>query len=169
MTHETFRSLLRRMEAKGYVSSLDLHGSRAFKKLLAESLGREKTRPMAPLDEMRLALGSLKAKPRKAKRGPTKITSELVEKSEIIGQDIQGALERWMLRESGRISKAAVHLHMANMRDALAESEEALFEYVRTELSGILAEVGSLLRSVGPHTLLLSLRLTEMRVRKYRY
>jgi hypothetical protein len=51
----------------------------------------------------------------------------------------------------------------------LNKSEEALFEYVRIELPGLLAEIGLILRTYGSDFLLLTLRLTEHRIRKYSF
>ena len=50
-----------------------------------------------------------------------------------------------------------------------ALSEEELFEYVRIELPGLLAEIGNILRTYGSDFLLLTLRLTEHNVRKYKF
>jgi hypothetical protein len=158
-----------KMEAKGYVAPLTLHGKKAYRRLLiGKEIGKE-LHPKVPLDEMRLALGSLKAKPKFGKKIRTRVTSDVVEDSDVIGQEIQRALENWMLRDSGRISKGAVHAHIANMLAALQESEEELFEYVRIELPGLLAEIGSILRTYGSDFLLLTLRLTEHNVRKYKF
>ncbi|MHA1963267.1 MAG: hypothetical protein ACXACG_00990 [Candidatus Thorarchaeota archaeon] len=165
----TFRSFLRKMEAKGYVSSLNLHGRKAYRRLLiGKDIGKE-LHPQVPLDEMRLALGSLKVRPKFGKKIRSRVTSEVVEDSDIVGQEIQRALEGWMLRDSGRISKGAVHAHVANMMTALQESEEELFEYVRIELPGLLAEIGLILRTYGSEFLLLTLRLAENRIRKYKF
>jgi hypothetical protein len=157
------------MEAKGFVSPLRLHGKRAYRRLLlGKDLGKE-LHPKVPLDEMRLALGSLKANPKISKKMRSRVTTEVVDDSEIVGREIQFALEKWMLRDSGRISKGAVHAHIANMMTALRESEEDLFEYVRIELPGLLAEIGNILRTYGSDFLLLTLRLTENNVRKYKF
>ena len=169
MPEVTFRSHLRKMEAKGYVSAMSLHGQRAYRRLLVgRDIGKE-LHPKVPLDEMRLALGSLKARPKFRKKIHSKVTTEVVEDSDIVGQEIQRVLENWMLRDSGKISKGAVHAHVANMLNALNESEEELFDYVRIELPGLLAEIGQILRMYGPDFLLLTLRLTEHKVRKYKF
>ena len=169
ITETTFQSYLLKMEAKGYVSSLRLHGKRAYRRLLVGiDIGKE-LHPKVPLDEMRLALGSLKARPEFGKKRRSRITSEVVEDSDIISQEIQHVLESWMLRDSGRISKGAVHAHVANMMSALKVSEEELFEYVRIELPVLLADIGQILRTYGNDFLLLTLLLTENRVRKYKF
>ncbi|TET09823.1 MAG: hypothetical protein E3J86_07175 [Candidatus Thorarchaeota archaeon] len=166
---KVFRTHLREMEAKGYVSSLKLHGKNAYRRLLiGKDVGKE-IHPQVPLDEMRLALGSLKAKPKFGKKIRSRVTSEVVEDTDVVGQEIQNALENWMLRDSGRISKGAVHAHVANMMAALQESKEELFEYVRIEVPGLLADLGQVLQVYGPDFLLLTLRVTEHSIRKYKF
>ena len=168
MTEAAFRKYLREMEAKGYLSSLTLHGKRAYRRLLVSGdIGKE-LQPRVPLDEMRLALGSLNARPEFGKKIRSRVTTDVVEDSERIGREIQIALENWMLKYHGKIRKGAVHAHVANMLKALAESDEKLFEYVRVELPDLLAEIGLILRTYGPDFLLLTLRLTENKVRKYK-
>jgi hypothetical protein len=167
---EVFQSHLREMEAKGYISPVHLHGLKGYKRLLADKEIGKSIYPNVPLDEMRLAVGSIKARSKIEKqRAPPKVTEDLLSMSESVGKGIQAALENWMLRETGRISKGAVHEHMKNMCYALSKSEEALFEYIRTQTPGILIEVGQILRSRGPDFLLLSLRVTEASIRKYSY
>jgi len=157
------------MEAKGFVSPLRLHGKKAYRRLLiGKDVGAE-IHPKVPLDEMRLALGSLKVKPRFGKKIRSRVTSDVVDDSSIVGQEIQSAIENWMLRDAGRISKGAMHAHIENMMDALQESEDELFEYVRIEVPGLLTDLGQVLRTYGPDFLLLTLRVTEHRVRKYKF
>ncbi len=169
MPTKVFRTHLREMEAKGFVSSMKLHGKNAYRRLLiGKDVGKE-IHPQVPLDEMRLALGSLKAKPKFGKKIRSRVTSEVVEDTGVVGQEIQSALETWMLRDSGRISKGAVHAHVANMMDALQESKEELFEYVRIEIPGLLTDLGQVLQLYGPDFLLLTLRVTEHSIRKYKF
>ncbi|MHA3963873.1 MAG: hypothetical protein AM325_010050 [Candidatus Thorarchaeota archaeon SMTZ1-45] len=168
MLQEEFRSHLKALEAKGYLAPMDFHGKRAYRRLLISSDVGKEILPKEPLDEMRLVLGSRKVQPKRI-HGTTQITSELIKESENVGKEIQMALERWLLKEVGRISKGMLHAHMVNMQAALEESEEALFEYVRKEVPGILAEVGLALRTYGQDFLLLTLRLTEANVKKYSF
>jgi hypothetical protein len=168
ITEKTFRDYLRDMEAKGYVSSLKLGRKRAYRRLLIDNNIGKEIHPQVPLDEMRLALGSLRAKPGFGKKIRTKVTTEVVEDTDRISQEIQEALENWMLKESGKVNKSAVHAYAANMLEALKKSEDELFEYVRTELPGLLGEIGLILRTYGQDFLLLTLRLAENEVRKYK-
>ncbi|TFG27052.1 hypothetical protein EU527_18995 [Candidatus Thorarchaeota archaeon] len=169
MSLEAFKSHLKAMESKGWISPIHLHGFKGYKKLIAETESGRSLEPKVPLDEIRLALGSKKALPKMKLKGTTKIDQELLENSETVGKAIRVALEAWMLRETGRISKGLVHEHMKNMCQALNESEESLFEYIRTQIPGLLIEVGQILRARGPDFLLLSLKLSEASVRKYSY
>ena len=149
---------------------MHIQGLKGYKKLLAEKDVGKVLSPRVPLDEIRLALASKKAKPRYYKsKTPAVVTRDIFKMSETVGNAIQAELENWMLRETGRISKGLVHEHMKNMCHALSESEEDLFEYIRTQTPGILIEVGQILRSKGPDFLLLCLRLSESNVRKYSF
>jgi len=169
ITRDTFSKLIRNMESKGFISPIHIHGLKAYQKLLVESDTMKSLQPKDPLDEIRLAIGSKNALPQIAKEKPIKITGALSKKSETIGKAIQTELESWMLRETGRISKGLVHEHMKNMCQALSESEESLFEYVRTQTPGILIEIGQILRTSGSDFLLLSLRLAESSIKKYSF
>ncbi len=53
------------------------------------------------------------------------------------------------------------------MGEALAESEERLFEYVREEIPQCRECVGLVLRLNGSDFMMLTLRLAEPQVRKY--
>jgi hypothetical protein len=166
---DEFRSILRSMEASGFIAPVRLRGIRAYKTLVAEiNMGRT-AKPNVPLDEIRLAVGSQRAKPLIEKSRPTKVNRDMLELCETMGKEIQAELENWMLRETGRISKGLVHEHVQNMCSALRVSEEALFEYVHEQTPGILLEVGQILQSYGADLLLLTLRLTESSVKKYSF
>lgn len=169
VSRDNFRSILRNMEAKGFVAPIKIQGVKGYKKLVAEiNMGRT-MHPRDPLDEMRLVTGSQKAKSLIEKAQPAKVNRHLLEMCETVGKEIQTVLENWILRENGRISKGLVHEHMKNMCHALHESEEDLFEYIHEQVPGILVEVGQILQSYGSDFLLLSLRLTESNVRKYAF
>ena len=169
VSRDNFRSILRNMEAKGFVAPIRIQGVKGYKKLIAEiNMGRT-MHPRDPLDEMRLVQGSQKAKFLIEKSRPVKVNRHLLEMCETVGKEIQTVLENWMLRENGRISKGLIHEHMKNMCHALRESEEDLFDYVHDEVPGILVEVGQILQSYGADFLLLSLRLTESSIRKYSF
>jgi len=168
MLQDEFRSHLKALEAKGYLAPMDFHGKRAYRRLLiSNDIGKE-ILPKDPLDEMRLALGSRKVQPTRLQKS-TRITPELIQESELVGTEIQNALERWLKKEVGRISKGMLHAHMVNMQAALKESEEALFDYIRREIPGVLSEVGVALRMYGPDFMMLTLKLTEANVKKYRF
>ncbi len=168
-TRDEFRSLLREMEASGFISPIRLRGVKGYKMLVAEINMERSTKPRVPLDEIRLAVGSQKAKPLIEKSRPTKINREILEMCETIGKAIQSELENWMLRETGRISKGLVHEHMKNMCHALRKSEDDLFDYVHEQVPEILVEVGQILQTQGSDLLLLSLRLTESSIKKYSF
>ncbi len=169
MSREDFRTHLRGMEAKGWISPIHLHGFKGYKKLIGEETAGKSLEPKFPIDEIHLALGSKKALPKTKLSAATRISHELMDDSETIGKAIQVSLEALMLRETGQIRKGLVHQHMKNMLHALNDSEDTLFEYIRTQIPGILIEVGQILKYRGPEFLLLCLRLSEASIRKYSY
>ncbi|MGY5859021.1 MAG: hypothetical protein RTU63_06610 [Candidatus Thorarchaeota archaeon] len=169
VSRANFRSMLRDMEAMGFISPIQMHDRKGYKKLVAEiNMGRS-IHPEVPLDEIRLVRGSMKAKPVIEKSRPPRVNKELLELCESIGTEIQIVLEDWMFQENGRISKGLVHKHMKNMCDALYESEDALFEYVHEHTPGILVDVGHILQTHGSDFLMLTLRLTESNIKKYSF
>lgn len=109
LTIEDFRLGLRSMESKGYVSSLYLGDRKAYKRLLVDDGSEVVITPQVPLDEIRLALGSIKAgvKPsrskvrrrrtqteeREKKSLPTDIRSRVKQKS-ATGREVLGAETR---------------------------------------------------------------------------
>jgi hypothetical protein len=160
---EEFKKILRKMEAKGFVASTDLHGKRALRRILIEDELEESLRPQVPIDEIRLALGQLHAKKEEAKKGPSKISKNLITESRVIGRDLVESIEDWLLQ--GKIvdetDRDAVHTHIDNMRRALCDSEEALLVYVEEHVPGVLDHVKQLLKARGSEFILLSLRLVE--------
>jgi len=179
MAREEFKSLLYDMESKGYLASTSLHGKRAFRRLLVNGEVGVSIHPKVPLDEMRLVLGSLKARQeehkivrsplalkKKKRRGP-RVTSEVISESQMISEEIVDELEDCILEDSGIKRKAAVHRHIENMLKSLRESDAALFDYVRNEIPAALDCIGRILRTQGPDFLMLSLRLAEPQMRRY--
>lgn len=61
-TIDVFRSHLKKMERKGILSSLTLHGQKAYQREKGIEATISKSLPKNPLDEMHLVIGSLKAK-----------------------------------------------------------------------------------------------------------
>lgn len=163
-----FRELLREMEARGLLSS-EKHQGQRFYRIMVVLDGLFRTaHPETPLDEIHLAIGSRKAEPEIRHYEGKRVDGHVVLRSEYIGRQIQRALEAWMVREKGKISKAAINEHMMNMWHALARSEVDLLNYVRNEVPGIAADVRGILRSSGPDVFLLGLRLADAATRKYR-
>ena len=152
------------MEAKGFVATTRLHGQRAYRRLLID----DSSSPQKPLDEIRLAIGSLEAL-RKDVKIPQRVTAPLVKRAQKFGQNLIKDLRAWMNETSvdDVVKGDDVYVHIERMRKALCESEDALFEYVRTQTPGVLKHVGHLLRYHGSEFLLLSLRLLEVQERRY--
>jgi hypothetical protein len=161
---EDFKSMLMEMEAKGCIACTRLHGQRAYRRLLIDN----STIPKVPLDEMRLALGSLEAKKKDVKI-PQRVTAPLVKRAQKFGKQLFKELRTWLNEVSldDVVCGDEVYEHIERMRIALSESEDTLLEYVQTETPGILDHIGHLLRYHGSEFLMLSLRLLEVQERRY--
>ena len=188
-TKNEFRNCLKDLEAKGLVSVHDVHGLRFYRLMAAIGEVRQAALPETPLDEMKLAVGTLKARPhaeplleapsielateptleaRTAKSSFERVSRRNIARCEYIGRRLQKALESYMLRVDGRISKAKVNLHSVNMWQALCQSEDALLDYVQSEIPGLHRDVLSILDAEGSELLMLGLRLVDTRTKKYR-
>ncbi len=100
---------------------------------------------------------------------PHQVTAELVRESEETGEEIIAELKKAMLRRPlhDRMSQQAIAMHIRNMRNSLAVSEEAFLTYVKTETPELLDPLRRILLRQGSEYLLLSLRMMDSRVRKY--
>lgn len=100
---------------------------------------------------------------------PLQVTADLVRQSEKTGEEIIAELKKAMQRRPlhERMSQQAIAMHIRNMRNSLAVSEEAFLTYVKTETPELLDPLRRILVSQGSEYLLLSLRMMDSRVRKY--
>jgi hypothetical protein len=188
-TINEFRNCLKELEARGFLSVHDVKGLKFYRLMAAVDGVRDAALPETPLDEMKLAVGTLKAQPPietsvspsmmdHAIIGPIeeagsesdaqRVSRRNIARCEYIGRRLQRALEYHMLTANGRISKAKINLHSANMWKALCQSEEALLKYVEEEIPGLYREVVSILDADGSDLLMLGLRLVDTKTKKYR-
>jgi hypothetical protein len=100
---------------------------------------------------------------------PAQVTAELVRQSEKTGEEIIAGLKKVMQRRPlhARMNQRIIAMHVRNMRDSLAVSEEAFLKYVQTETPELLDPLRKILVRQGPEYLLLSLRMVDSKVRKY--
>lgn len=100
---------------------------------------------------------------------PLQVTADLVRQSEKTGEEIIAELKKTMQRRPlhARMSQQAIAMHIRNMRNSLAVSEEAFLLYVKTETPELLDPLRRILIRQGSEYLLLSLRMMDSRVRKY--
>ena len=161
-TLDGFRKQLSDMEAKGYVAKVSLHGMRAFRLLLVDNDVVSAIRPQAPLDEIRLALGSVQARGKATPSDAPRVTRRLMDESEQLGSEIVQHLEQWIPVEQGASSPRRQILELLEgMQLSLAASEEAFLDYVAWHTPGLLSYMKSALSLRGPDFLLLSLRLAQ--------
>ncbi len=100
---------------------------------------------------------------------PLQVTADLVRQSEKTGEEIIAELKNTMQRRPlhARMSQQAIAIHIRNMRNSLAVSDEAFLKYIKTETPELLEPLRRILVRQGTEYLLLSLRMMDSRVRKY--
>ncbi len=166
---DVFRKHLFEMESKGYVSSLSLHGNRAYKRLFVENQIGAQIYPRVPLDEIRLALGSRKARLKRAAPRPLHITTEVIHESELVGRSILSELKRYLRMGNGvaAIRGSALVDHIDKICQALCQDENTCYEYLRRRAPGVIISVRGVIEAKGSDFLLLGLKLIESDMRRY--
>ncbi len=163
---EGFKHLLRKMESKGYLEPIDLHGRHAYRRLIID----DHLTPQRPIDEMKLALGSRRAIKKLRPLVPPKITPELLAESQSTVYRFLGELERCLQREyiGRRISKSTLSLYLERMCKALTKSEDSFYDFLSITAPSILARAKTVVNTRGSEFMLLGLRIVDTEMRKYR-
>ncbi|MFW9919793.1 MAG: hypothetical protein ACFFED_09355 [Candidatus Thorarchaeota archaeon] len=167
---EEFKKHLREMESKGYVSSLSLHGHRAYKILLVEEDAGIQLTPRVPLDEIRLALGSRQARMKKTKDSPKIVTSDLIDESEEVGQYVLNLIENYLKYKYGfkTVKKSVLLGYVEKFCQALCQSEDTFYSFIETNTPEMLVNLRRIAETRGSDVLLLGLRLVESDMKRYR-
>ncbi|NWF96841.1 MAG: hypothetical protein HXY34_11930 [Candidatus Thorarchaeota archaeon] len=157
-TLEGFRKLLARMQAKGYVAPLELHGNRAWKRLVVEDRIEDVLIPrkIRQLEEAQRAFVA-------GYEIPGRTGDRVVSESKAIAEDILRTM-RAKLFAGKPTDEASLRLmlkHVENMRKALTASRRELEEYLNTQAPSLKREMEHLLDAKGEDMILLSLRLIE--------
>ncbi len=157
MAFEEFKEILRNMESKGFLQELSFQGKKAFRKLIVDSELQTSAKPSQPNDEMRLAIGGMKARTLEKKTESKRVDAEK------LGQKILQSLKDWLLKESGlsQIDVVILRECIEEIRIALSKSEEEFIECLSCEYPGILAEVNEALDSYGSDSLIQGLQKIE--------
>jgi hypothetical protein len=165
---DVFRKHLLEMETKGYVSSFSLHGNRAYKRLFVEEQIGAPLYPRVPLDEIRLALGSRKARQKRAAPRQLHITTEVIHESELVGRSILFELKRYLAMEHGvdAVRRSVLVEHIDKICQALCQDENTCYEYLRRKAPGVITSVRGVIDTKGPNFLLLGLKLIESDMRR---
>jgi hypothetical protein len=158
VTFEHFRNILRTMESKGYLQELTLQGKKAYRKMLVDTELEKQTRPSQPVDEMRLAIGGMKARVREKVKAVTK------QPQATAGQKILQALRDWLLEESGlvEIDIAILRECISEIRKAISKSNDFLIETLKCEYPGVRELVEEALKEYGPDALVQDLANVEL-------
>lgn len=167
---EEFRYYLREMEAKGYITSLNMHGHRAYRRLLVEEDVGMPLTPRIPLEEIRLAIGSRQARMKKAVDPPKAVTHDLVTESEEVGEYVLDLIENYLRYKYGlkTIKKSVLLGYVEKLCQALSQSEDTFFSFLERNTPEMLTNLKRIAETKGPDVLLLGLRLVETDMKRYR-
>ena len=165
MTEDMFKRHLRNMESKGFLAPVELHGRKAWKRLVIES--DIYTEPDLSPEEVREFLEKAKAsdlQPRKV----VKPREGRVSESRALATRIIETLDAALSKKRKKIGDPSLLGHVENMRHALGDSREEFLSYVKKNLPyPIQSEIRKLLDDRGEELVLLSLRVIESGHRAY--
>lgn len=161
ITEEMFRKHLKDMEAKGFLTPVDFHGKRAWKRLVIESDIDTQEQNLTP-DEIRALLDQARER--------EKITRErvhgekIVSESRALAENILRSLEKGLIKQQiirRRIGEPTMIDHIEAMRHALAGSREEFLKYVKDNIPHAYKDMERFVESKGEEVVLLSLRIIE--------
>ncbi|MBN2230738.1 MAG: hypothetical protein JW779_14210 [Candidatus Thorarchaeota archaeon] len=167
---DEFRGHLREMEAKGYISSISMHGHRAYRKLLFDEDAGVPLTPRVPLEEIRLALGSREARMKRTRDQPKLVTSNIVDESEEVGEYVLDLIENYLKYKYGfkSVRKSVLLGYLEKLSQALGQSEDTFYGFIEKNTPEMLTNLRRIMETRGPDVLLLGLRLVESDMRRYR-
>ncbi len=170
VSREEFRKTLREMEAKGYLSSLDLHGHRAYRRLISETDIGVPLTPRAPLEEIKLALGSRRARMKRMHSTPRRVTEEVVKDSKEIGQYVLDLVRNYLRYKYGvrNVKKSVLLGYIEKLYRALCQSEDTFYGFLKNNTPEMLSNLKRIIDMKGTDIVLLGLRLAESDMRRYR-
>lgn len=161
VTPDVFKKLLQDMYSKGYVSPFELHGRKAWKKMVIEDrIGDALTpRRMRTIGGTKTVLTDIP--------GLRDTAEHRVSESRILADDIVHTLyvKLFAGRTPDEQTGRAVVAHARAMRRALMESRGDFLDYLRTNAPTVQDEMKQLLETRGEDMLLVSLRLIEVKAR----
>jgi hypothetical protein len=164
-TEDMFRKYLMNMEAKGYISPLEFHGRRAWKRLVIESDIEEPA--MTPEEVKEFIAKAHEASKKKKKK---KIVGEhRIKESQILADNILRTLEQVMpkMMKKGKPWESSMIDHIERMHKALIDSKKEFLKYIKKNIPPAHDPIRKLLNSKGEEMFLLSLRVIESGQRAY--
>ncbi|MFX1331300.1 MAG: hypothetical protein ACFE9W_07075 [Promethearchaeota archaeon] len=158
MLEVDFKKQLQEMHAKGFVSPLEFHGKKAWRKLVVESDMEEE---LQDEDEIRALIEAAKRARHKQRRKKKTPHGRIVTESRVIAEEILSTLRDKVIRGemSDQTARDILMQHIEGMRRALLESPDEFMRYVRRNIPGMRKPMKHILASKGEDVLLLSLRL----------
>ncbi|MFW9812576.1 MAG: hypothetical protein ACFFF9_08965 [Candidatus Thorarchaeota archaeon] len=165
-TEDMFRNYLRNMEAKGYVSPLEFHGRRAWKRLVIES---EIEEPAMTPEEVKEFIAKAQEANKQASKKKKVVGKQRVNELHVLADNIIRTLDQVMpsLKKQKKPWERSLIDHIERMHKALTESKDEFLKYVKKNLPPAYEPMNKLLNSKGEEMFLLSLRVIESGQRAY--
>ncbi|MFX1482118.1 MAG: hypothetical protein ACFFCP_02910 [Promethearchaeota archaeon] len=166
ITEDMFKQYLRDMEAKGYVSPLEFHGRRAWRRLVIES---ELEEPAMTPEEVREFIAKAQEAEKKRSKKKTRISEHRVSESRHVADSIIQTLEQVLPKRKGgqKPWESSLMDHVEGMHRALTDSQDEFLGYVKKNIPPAYDPMKKLLRANGEEMLLLGLRVIESGQRAY--
>jgi len=156
ITPDVFKKLLQDMYSRGYVSPFELHGRKAWKKMVIEDQHGDALVPRLIRTDTSMVnrRGAVDGRP---------AGEHMVSESRILADDILHTLyvKLFAGRTPDEQTGRAMVAHVRAMRRALMESRGDFLDYLRTNAPTVQEEMKQLLDARGEGMLLISLRLIE--------
>ncbi len=167
MTEDMFRKHLKGMEAKGYLTPVEFHGKRAWKRLSIESDFEEIVlTPKEIKDLIEKAKAESERKAAQKKPQSEKIVSESKALAVIILRYLEISMPS-RVKVKRKIGEPTLIDHIESLHHALVESRESFLNYIRKNLPRVYDEMKKILNANGDEVILRSLRVIESGQRIY--
>ncbi len=158
-TQEMFRRCLSKMQSKGYVSPIDLHGMRAWKKMVVLDYESDTILPrrvMQVVDEKQTL-----SKSSEQKLSNVGVLSEAQSVAERIEQTLRKSISSDLRPGDDTTIRLIMSRYLQNLYSSLLKSRYTLFEYLRREAPTLKDTFDQLLASEDEAIVLLGLRLLK--------
>ncbi len=157
ITSEMFRRYLKMMQSKGYVTPIEFHGRKAWKRMVVLDYASDTLIPR----RVTYAQPSESSGPSRELVRRGSILSEACSVAERIQQDMLTSLSSEHKTRDATTLSIIMSQHVRNMHRTLARSRLALLEYLNHNVPGLRTTFDNLLTSKDETTILIGLRILE--------